>query len=352
MEIISDRFHAVNAGMEETMRIGTARVRMLIQDKITGRGYEITATEIDGEGRVISATATELVDEGVEPEVITVKEDIDITYTVTKWVKDTEIPEGYSVSGGKLLKNGKPVTEMGEIDALTIETVFPGEVVLGADDGNGGREVVIYQPSRDRFIKTGKIIPEGAVVVEDTKTRKVYAFSFTKLEEKEDEKGDKITEEVFDRSGVIVITEDKTSAEEGLIGFDPEKLVKSVDGKDFYFRCLDNDEDLDGNAYLKFKVTNTVIRIGVDLFPGDLVSVSQNNVSGGKVLIGKNFVKACDELIKSDLISKVVDGGYKFLVDYHEDNDVVEFVLATTDRKTITVTRKSTRDRGMIVTVA
>lgn len=357
------------------MRIAQAQVGQELVDKLTGIAFKIDTTERSAEGAVTKATATEILDEGDErePKSATITAENDITFRVTRWVKDEEIHSA-RIEDGVLVVDGEKV-QMGSIKALNLLKVFPGTAVFtaekeGAEDYN---TVMSYMPSRDKFINLG-IIDKQAELVDVSDTRAIYASSITKeIEEKDGDDVKKAT--VFDRAEIFVLTngrldrvnlvqnsydcddedyDDEYDEEygenlrEGFLGFDLKSCVIAQGDKYLYIPMIDNE---DGIAYRVVRVTNiSSVRGDVEM-PGKLTAVTGNRTSvrelGKAIFSGEGFVKIDNYVAKSDDLK-----GYIYLVDARQKDDVYTYILADEDRRTKTVTRKVTSDRGEIVEIA
>ncbi len=368
------------------MRIKVAKVGMEVVDKLTGIAYKIEATDSATNTEITKAEATEIIDEDEtrEPKKVTIDATNDRTFKVTKWVEDIELHSA-NIVNGILQVDGKDVV-MGSIIAKNILKVFPGTVVLTAEaeDENEERDTVYeYSPSRDRFTKLGTI-EKQVTVIEDSDTRVVYGFSFTKEIEVKD--GDKVNKEtVFDRAGIYVLTkgsfdfkalaadnasrkkmsydfdfdeyedEDEydedidTSAIDGFLGFDFSKVVVAQGDKYFYIPQIDNEKD---TTYVIFRITNRADNNGKIVMPGFLTAVTSNYTSarnlGKAIFSGEGFVKVDNVVIRSNELKD-----YIYLVDATRDsvNDVNTYVFATADRKLKKAVRKMTPDRGEIITI-
>lgn len=361
------------------MRIKVAKVGMKVVDKLTGIAYKIEATDSATNTEITKAEATEIIDEDEtrEPKKVTIDATNDRTFKVTKWVEDIELHSA-NIVNGILQVDGKDVV-MGSIVAKNILKVFPGTVALTAEaeDENEERDTVYeYSPSRDRFTKLGTI-EKQVTVIEDSETRVVYGFSFTKEIEVKD--GDKVNKEtVFDRAGIYVLTkgsfdftalatdndyadfdeyedEDEydedidTSVIDGFLGFDFSKVVVAQGDKYFYIPQIDSEKD---TTYVVFRITNRAGNNGKIVMPGFLTAVTSNYTSarnlGKAIFSGEGFVKVDNVVIRSNELKD-----YIYLVDATRDsvNDVNTYVFATEDRKLKKAVRKMTPDRGEIITI-
>lgn len=363
------------------MKIAVAKVGMELVDKLTGIAYQITATEEPTKGTVIKAEATEILDEDEtrEPKKVTITDANDITFRVTKWVDDVELHTA-NVVNGILAVDGRDVV-MGSIVAKKVIKVFPGVVIFTAEDPEGERDAVYqYTPSRDKMDKLGSMEADVSVV-EDSETRVILAFSFTKEIEVEED-GQKKTDTVFDRAGIYVLTKNRLDFEplmleegdrsfddydeyddeddsdddytdnidlEGFLGFDVKNVVVAQGDKYFYIPVIDDEKNM---TYVVYRITNTATFNGSVEMPGKLTAVTANNTAarnlGKAIFSGEGFVKIDNVVIRSNELN-----GYIYLVDARRDreHDVNTYVLATEDRKIKTAVRKNTKDRGEIITI-
>lgn len=367
----------INNKEDKDMRIAQAQVGQELIDKISGIAYKVDATEKSTEGTVTKATATEILDEGDErePKSATITAENDITFRVTKWIRDEEIHSA-RIEDGVLVVDSKKV-QMGSIKALNLLKTFPGTVVFEAEkEGNENYNTVMsYMPSRDKFSNLG-MLDKQAELVDTSDTRAIYASSLTKeIEEKDGDEVKKVT--VFDRAEIFVLTngrlvredliqdscdydeeeyddeydeydEDERYLREGFLGFDLKGCVMAQGDKYLYIPMID---DENGIAYRVVRVTNTASIQDDVVMPGKLTAVTGNRTSarelGKAIFSGEGYVKIGSYVAKSDDLK-----GYIYLVDVREKDDVYTYVLSTEERQTRTITRKVTADRGEIIEIA
>lgn len=377
------------------MKISNAKVGAQIKDKLTGIAYEITEVAVTN-NRVTEAVATEIIpeDEEREPKTVTINGQNDITFTTTKWVAD-DAEYNVAIDDGVLVVNGEPV-QMGELKAKKILKQFKGDaeknratvIIFTTESELADDDVRSYIPSRDKMAKLG-YLPEDVTVVEDSDTRVIYGFSFTK--EIEVTEGDKTVKKVvFDRAGIDVLTFDKLAmstldgasvrdedeydedeydeyeddeyrsesdlqdaideAGEKFMGYDFTKAVMAQGDKFLYVPM--QVEDAKEFSYVMARVTNRAsLSKEVLEVPAELTAVTSNRTNapvGPAIFSGKGYVKVADFVAKSNKLE-----GFIYLVDANKDdrNNEYTYVLASTDRQTITVKRVVTQDRGTIVTV-
>lgn len=366
------------------MRINKAKVGMKVMDKLTGIVYKIETTDGSKETTCTKATAVEILDEEEtrEPATVTIDATNDLTFQVTEWVDDEDIHSA-TIANGILVIDGKDVV-MDSYVAKDVLKVFPGVVVITAEDENDKFvKVLSYLPDRDIFDQIGTMDP-GAAVIEDSDTRVIYGFNYTKEIEIED--GDqKKKETVFDRAGIYILTANKKGAKfdftslgvsddgscdcedcdydesddeivvtEGFKGFDFAGAVMAQGDHYLYIPHIDDEK---GVTYSVFRVTNRADKNGDDIVvPAKITEVTNNRANSAlkpAVISGEGFVavgfnETADTLIKSNELK-----GFIYLVSYEKDeaHDTKTFIFATNDRQLKKAVEKNTPDRGTIITI-
>ena len=289
------------------MRINVAKIGMEVVDKLENIAYRIEATDEATNTEVTRAEATEILDEDDdrEPKKITITNGNDRTFRVIHWVEDTALHTA-AVVDGVLRVDNKDVVMGSGITVKTVLKTFPGTVVFTAETEDEKKWDAVYEycPSRDKMTRLG-FIEKQVEVLEDTDTRVVYGFSFTKeIEVKEDDKTE--TKTVFDRAGLYVLTKgkfayknlvreaecddydeddeydeyeenDKNGNElafsESFIGFDLSNIVIAQGDKYFYIPEKDEEKDV---TYAVYKITNVARYENDVVMPDKLTNVTTN----------------------------------------------------------------------------
>lgn len=339
------------------MRTKMARTNMEVSDKLTGKIYKITDVKLTGAAPV--AEAEEIIDENEarEPEKIVITPDNDITFKVVKWIDDDTIYTDIQINAGALVIDGDPVV-MGECIAKRIIRTLPGQIIFAAEikDDEENDMLYAYQPLRDKFTQLCPIPVKETTTIEESPTRTILGYSYTKEEEKVDENGKKTMKTVFDRAGLIVITNRKGYAldldgDDKILGYDFEHAVMANGAKYLYVPIIPSSDRSNGcNEYVYFHVTNVATEEEWLEMPDRLEKVTRNRSSaniGSDVYTGKTFLKIGDY---AEI--KVPDADqFPYLVDYHDEGREEIFVMASADRNLRTVRVRHTSDRGDIVTI-
>lgn len=338
------------------MRIKMAKKGMQVVDKISGKTFEIVATNGRNEDLPTEATAVEVLPEEseAEPESVVITWENDITFRVTKWVDDETIYDA-SVKDGTLVINNEPV-EMGNIEVHVIIGALPGVVIFAAKNTDG-LELMSYSPSRDRFRKllNGFQYPGDGTILEASETRMIICYSSTKEVDEKNEEGEKETKTVFDQAGVIVVTAKGATVSESGEYLDLSKAVLSVDGKYLYIPSGLPEERENEYYYATYRVTGRVDYEGTIELPEGLGDVTKNRFNsdiGPAVFIGADFIQVGyrENLLTGKAISDFPKGAW-YLVDYFANGDTTVFTLANNDREVRRIIRKVTSDRGSLITV-
>lgn len=335
------------------MRIERIRKNQELYNKVNGKLYRVTSvTDTSGVASLMDADTKEIV-LGDGAESIAVNEANSICFRIVCDPDPEDIPVGYTVSDGVLLKNQVPVTEQGEIKVLEILTSLPGYLVLTAKSKTETDvDLLIYEPSRDRFKYLYRSVPEVSVLEEiDDKVLLYFSSVVTKTEK--NEKDEDVEYEVLENSGVILVANKQAYA----------LAIDIPCCKDAYSRI---DEDI----FLYYTKQSNDGRL-VDTTPGymviDMLDMEYTRcvVTGEPteitrcMLYGYYVFKSdkqiiCDTsdglYITSDEIAKLK--GYDNLVDITRDGYTTLVTFANDKLEVKTLSRQSTRDRGYIVKVS
>jgi len=332
----------------------------------TGTVYKVDEMPTNNAApKVISAT--EMVPEGEdrEPAKIEIGETNVGSFRVPRggWPTDTKIYNAI-VADGILQIEGKDIT-MGAVVAKDVIKVFPGVVIFTANDTSveGLEAVYAYTVVKDTMDKLGYMLA-GRQVIEDSETRVVYGYSATKDVEVERD-GKKVTKTIFDEAYIYVLTQDKVrelslcdgDMEEDLeydhenqfLGFDFDKVVIAQGDKYFYVPTIvTNSKTV---VYDVYRISNEAEYDDAVEMPAPLTAVTQNNSNAknlGLIFSGEGFVKIDDFVMKSDELK-----GYIYLAEAVRDraNYTSTYVLMDEEYNFKTIVRKSTKDRGDIVTI-
>ena len=96
------------------MKSNNIRIGVVVMSKINGKYYKITNVSIKDNMKI--GAAIELLDEDAfGEERISITDKNVLAFCLVDDPEPYPVPEGYNVTGGKLMKDGKPVCEQGSV---------------------------------------------------------------------------------------------------------------------------------------------------------------------------------------------------------------------------------------------
>lgn len=367
--------------MTNTTIAKTIVTGMKVTNLVTGVSFEVTAAD----DKLVKLT--EIVPETEEREAKTLELPMETAKKVLKVDYDPrteEVPAGYSVADGILLKDGEPATAQGQLEFADVLTVMAGEVILTAktkDKEAGKVEVFSYRPLEDKFEKL--TYPVSAIkVIKGLSDKNRLVAEIVQVNEKiavdDDGKdllkdGEKVV--LLDTSMEFMIHTRGVKAE--FVDIDgPVDRVMPVENIDNVFAIesdsiLTYDEYGCGTRQLKDRDRTKVTIYSVDpdtdmdwrqpiceltstSVPGQLLAATRCVSTGDFVLRTENTLYVQNRGHNPRMITNVAlknTDGYKYLVSADIRNGSEEYVLADKDYNVITVRKTKTYDRGDIITV-
>lgn len=340
-----------------------------VMDKITGNVFLVTD---EGKGNQIIDT---------EVSGISVNLKDPVFYKVLEKASVKDVPEGYDVVDGYLVKDGNPVTEQGQVVINTILATVPGRLLLSVKplrdlgDNVDNVDIFTYTPSEDRF---NKLLGDVPVPDIHTVTDNYYVFVTTKTHMVEKDT-DSVPNElsVFDSSYIDVYSAsaDKIACygeRRSPIG-EPMFILPSMASDLVQIvtvsaDAVKYDEEIDENVLIP--ADKLVLRrwfldddeeeinsCGCDdiSLEGaksvDSVTVTDNNsllIKAGNIIYYTNDPHY-RRVINSPLVKETE--GFDYLVDAEITDKVNKLTLANKDYETITIKSEKTNDRGIVVSI-
>ena len=352
---------------------------MQVLDLVTGIKYDVSVADM--------VNLTEIVPEGEDREPRTMQLPVEAAMKVLKVIYDPredEVPEGYTVADGVLLKDGEPATAQGQLEFISVLAVMAGEIILTAktkDKADGKVEIFAYRPLEDKFAKL--TYPVSAVrVIEELSDENRLIVEITQTEEKValDDEGEDILKDgekviLVDTSMELMIHTRGIKAE--FVDIDgPVDRVMSVDNADNVFAVesdsiLAYDEYGCGTRQLKDRDRTKVTIYGIDTdadedwgypvyehmtvsMPGELTAATRSAATGDYVLRTENTLYVQNRghnsrTVTAAVLKTIPDA--KYLIDADIRNGSETYVLADGDYNVVTVKKTKTYDRGDIITV-
>lgn len=352
---------------------------MQVLDLVTGIKYEVSVSDM--------VNLTEVIPEGEDREPRTMQLPVEAAMKVLKVLYDpreNEVPDGYTVADGVLLKDGEPATAQGQLEFIDVLTVMAGEIILTAktkDKTDGKVEIFAYRPLDDKFLKL--TYPVSAVrVIEELSDENRLIAEITQTEEKValDDEGEDILKDgekviLVDTSMELMIHTRGIKAE--FVDIDgPVDRVMPVENTDNVFAVesdsiLTYDEYGCGTRQLKDRDRTKVTVYGVDAdidmdwgpsicdlantsVPGKLTAATKSAATGDFILRTENTLYVQNRghnsrVVTAAVLKTVPDA--KYLIDADIRNGSETYVLTDGDYNVVTVKKTKTYDRGDIITV-
>lgn len=351
---------------------------MKVFDLVTGIKYDVSVADM--------VNLTEIVPEGEDRESRTMQLPVEAAMKVLKVLYDPredEVPEGYTVADGVLLKDGEPATAQGQLEFISVLAVMAGEIILTAktkDKTDGKVEVFAYRPLEDKFAKL--TYPVSAVrVIEELSDENRLIAEITQTEEKValDDEGEDILKDgqkviLVDTSMELMSHTRGIKAE--FVDIDgPIDRVIPVENADGIYAVesdsiLTYDEYGCGTRQLKDRDRTKVTIYGIDEYadnwdgpinehmtvsmPGELTAATRSAATGDYVLRTENTLYVQNRghnsrTVTAAVLKTIPDA--KYLIDADIRNGSETYVLADGDYNVVTVKKTKTYDRGDIITV-
>lgn len=351
---------------------------MQVLDLVTGIKYEVSVADM--------VNLTEIVPEGEDREPRTMQLPVEAAMKVLKVLYDpreNEVPEGYTVSYGVLLKDGEPATAQGQLEFINVLAVMAGEIILTAktkDKTDGKVEVFAYRPLDDKFLKL--TYPVSAVrVIEELSDENRLIAEITQTEEKValDDEGEDILKDgekvvLIDTSMELMFHTRGVKVE--FVNIDgPVDRVMPVENTDNIYAVesdsiLAYDEYGCGTRQLKDRDRTKVTIYGINddaeswddpvyehmtvSMPGELTAATKSAATDDYVLRTENTLYVQNRghngrTVTAAALKTVPDA--KYLIDADIRNGSETYVLADGNYNVVTVKKTKTYDRGDIITV-
>lgn len=318
----------------------------------------------------------------------------EVFYTVLKEGMDTDIPSGYSVDVGLLLKDGSPATQQGGLVLTEILATVPGRVLLKAVPANkqdGLVEIFSYSPSTDEFKKLTGAVDDviGLISTKLTDDLVIFPTIRTKDYELKDEDGkakETLTSlvgarlNVFSAKANAIVTYIDTSNSEALVNGQPEFIAvhepkdenEVLTAQIVYSTkmALEYVSEEDETIAIKNVSDPRIVRFFLSSYGAGDMYIERK---GSFTLKGADFVDSITESDDRSLLIKAGDiiyytndkgrrkvmnapevqetNGYDYLLECKTENNVLTFVLGNKNYGICTIKSEISDDRGPVVSV-
>lgn len=352
------------------MEIKRAKKGAVIYNKLSGKDYMITSAD---EEAVYAQQILDKVSDGDRGETLLDEKKISITEKNAicfriKRDADPEYPIGYTVEDGILYKDGKQVTEQGDIYITEIIHLWNGRLLLAIKNKD---EIVFqfYEPERDRFLNISYNADKSVQNYQKVVLSEVVLLFYAKTEEKVKEEDHESTEIIMRYSGVYLFENGRLRNQQNINGVMETVGPKSENSVIFTILKTKMNEDMDSVlTYEKASVIVQCVRAesgGPYLLTRELQYISANtcnncHLPGGQDIRSEDtFIylpadEYCDAITFRS--RKILDAikNYRHLIDVTtiDHRHCTTLAFADDNYNVIYVTIKKTRDRGTVITLS
>lgn len=340
------------------MRIERLRNEIEVFNKLNGKMYKVVEVTPDRTG-----LAKEMLEDGTLGEAsATIDESNCLAFRILNDPAPYPAPEGYTVSDGVLMKDGKPACEQGQLSISGILAKQPGYLILTAKNEttkDGMVELYSYQPCRDRFVKlTTMPSPELIGYAGKDQDTAVIAYNQTETKKEKQEDGSEKETELFVSAAVLSIREGRVMTNCDIN--DPidisTAILKTIPDSEKFTVFIASDEETDEGFVLVPRKDRCWIRVGGSYVESKFTM--DGDISADWSYVYQDFVVKNDkslQILSKDLkisspcVAKLK--GYDTLIDITREEYSYKLTFSNENYEFKTLTSKSTRDRGYIVTV-
>ena len=347
------------------MKITMCENNVVVENKINNRIYKIV--DFDGTRAVANQVDPATGEINSDAPTVTINEGNAIAFRFLNNPNVPEIPFGITVEDGILTRDGQPVTEQGAIKVEAILSEVPGKLLLAVKSRVDDLvDLMSYSVTRDRFNKLKEAVPMPEVIkvisdIKETKDRTTFkvVLSYSKTHMEKVDKDGKAEEaeevEVFDQAGVVTY----------------DAMTDSMDGNSMYavspiMETTTATVGADANAvrlFAKIRDIETgkcsIVSNSDTMLDEESVEVAEEETIECVVQSERGlFIRTSKKMVIVDEHGYIVEaplaktGEELYIVDKTRDGYDTIYSLATKDAsKVITVTNKSTRDRGCYIVI-
>lgn len=337
------------------MRMKRAKKDVEILNKVNGFNYLITAT--NGETAFAARILERKPELKLNSEKIQITEENCICFSIVNDPNIPEVPTGYSVADGILVKNGVAVTEQGQLVIRDILHVFPGKLILSVEPKeplDGYVDVFYYEPDNDCFKKIIRShIPNPEVIEYEKGIILMYSRIYETVETDAD--GKNTRKEYFDKAGLVFVNS-KGSAEAGMVLSCPISKLTKIVGKYLLFE-IDKNVNKNGvvvNADAPYTLAiNTSSMLKTELMINNITAATVCQINDSIAIKSEDSFlctgEGADIAFTNQRAMKKING-YDYLIDInYSKNLTLMFSNENYEVKVLEIVQ--TRDRGQVITV-
>lgn len=335
------------------MKTSKIKTNVVVMNKVDGNKYKITSVN-NAAGLAYALLPDGTIDETTKPVVI--DENNAIAFRLIDDPNIPDVPQGYSVNNGVLLKNGTPATQQGSLVIKRIIAEVPGRLILAVEPREpreGYMDLMTYTVEGDKFNKLIRAsIPEvyeANIASED----KVY-LTYSRTYEKDfEDDGKTVSKTVFDAAAVMLYDIKSDRIESHYMATAPIDTIISVKNSSDLAVITSADVDDDG-------VVVPASSLLVTQLSDELEELSETPVETLPEVISKamySLIKVSNIFYLEDYEVKVPAAavteltGYDLVVDITRKENQKRVALVNDNMEVKILVIESTRDRGNIITV-
>jgi hypothetical protein len=348
------------------MRINKIKTNVTVLNKVDRKNYQII--NVDGSGDSIKGTAKLIKEDGSLDDSVTavITANNAIAYKLIDDPNIPDVPTGYTVENGILLKDGVPATEQGSLVINSIIAGVAGRLILSVEPREpreGYFDIMSYTVESDKFNKLiRRSIPEVTIIASSENKMQLYmTYSRTYTKDKKLEDGTIETDNIFDAAAIMLYDVMSDAVVDHVSFAEPIKAVDSVKAPNETIFAIEADTVVDSDGVIKeddYITLRFVASEGhsLSLYKTTAIDSVPESISKGynasliKASSGKWYINDITYKIPDKIVAELA--GYNVIVDITSKDHVTRISLANTNTMEIkTLVISETRDRGDIITI-
>ena len=348
------------------MRINKIKTNVTVLNKVDRKNYQVI--NVDGSGDSIKGTAKLIKEDGSLDDSVTavITANNAIAYKLIDDPNIPDVPTGYTVENGILLKNGVPATEQGSLVINSIIAGVAGRLILSVEPREpreGYFDIMSYTVESDKFNKLiRRSIPEVTIIASSENKMQLYmTYSRTYTKDKKLEDGTIETDNIFDAAAIMLYDVMSDTVVDHVSFAEPIKAVDSVKAPNETIFAIEADTVVDSDGVIKeddYITLRFVASEGhsLSLYKTTAIDSVPESISKGynasliKASSGKWYINDITYKIPDKIVAELA--GYNMIVDITSKDHVTRISLANTYTMEIkTLVISETRDRGDIITI-
>lgn len=334
------------------MKTNKIKENVTMMNKVDGYKYKIVSVNNAG-GLAYALLGDGTIDETIKPVVI--NENNAIAFRLIDDPNIPDVPQGYSVNNGVLLKNGAPATQQGSLLIKRIIAEVPGRLILAVEPREpreGYMDLMTYTVEGDKF---NKLIRASIPEVYDTGLTcegKVY-LTYSRTYEKDfEDDGKTVSKTVFDAAAVMLYDIKSDRIESHYMSPAPIDTIVAVKNSSDIAVITSADVDDDGvvvpASLLVTQLSDELEELSetpTDTLPEVISKAMYSLIKAGNVF----YLEDCEVKVPAAAVTELT--GYDLVVDITRKENQKRVALVNDNMEVKILVIESTRDRGNIITV-